>query len=104
MRIIKIIVAISASIAPNAKDALADMSVHRIPAVMLDVKSPMPLIVLRIPKPVPLLFSSSSSAAHDLSVASMAPVSTPAKRKRKAYIQMFGGEKMKPMQYMLKIR
>jgi len=84
LRIIKVAVAATASTAPNVKAALVEIAVHKIPAVTLDVKSPIPLIVLSNPKPVPLLFSRSSSAVYDLSVASMAPVSTPAKRKRKA--------------------
>jgi hypothetical protein len=57
LRIIKIAVAAAASAAPNAKAALAEIDVHKIPAVTLDVKSPIPLIVLSNPKPVPLLFS-----------------------------------------------
>jgi hypothetical protein len=57
LRIIKIAVAATASTAPNAKAALVEIDTHNIPAVTLDVKSPIPLIVLSNPKPVPLLFS-----------------------------------------------
>ena len=57
---------------------------HKKPITMLDIKSPIPLIVANIPNPVPLIDDGKSVAAVELSSVSQIPMYRPEKQKTTA--------------------